>query len=824
MDQSQYDDILSAINSRSPWEQKMSSYYTLRYDGIRRTAKPYKNAPDVHYPLVDSVIDKLKPFYAQQMFGDLVVATFVGLDNAPRDQVAQAEQWFDYKIRQCSNFEREMMNGIDMMLHYGLCPVKIYWDEDSECVAFEAIDPMYVIVPKSTKNRNPDWLVHVRQFSRASYEAQKNFNQDKEFVDRIVGGAMSSNTSGSISQKEQSEAQREGLTYASDKDRIIVWEIYSKNKDKWQVETIAPQIGIDGEVRKKFNLPYTNAKNDRTVCPFVVLRNEDTTTGWYTPRGIAEILMSHELSLCKSWNSKLQFLDFFGHPTYRNDGLAPINAQDFQAAPGRILPQGVVPNVSTGAPMDFEQEMSFVRALAEDRIQIPDLGGSQHLNGAPGMAGEVTATQVNAVMSLSNQSNDLRARLFRLQLAEIFSQGWELLKDNAGDGTDFITDGIVSQLPPELLEKEYSIHPSGSADSWNKAYKIQDATMTYQLLLGKPNVNQDELLQYFLETKDPRLSKRLFLDTGMGSMLEGEKQASELLLMEAGFPAVVKPADKDAIHLQNMGEWLQMKMQKQMPITPDTAALVMKHAMSHAQQASQKQDDKAMAIVKSMGPAMQMLQGIVAQGGQPGQQQPGSVPGQQPKESISINYKDAPPSVQRQMEQAAGFQPALPQESQMQAAEMAAKAQPKQAAAGDGPNQQAAEMALAQQQQAMKLRHSEENHRQTLRHRDENNALHMQVQAAQARQQQEQQAVQAVQQAATKAQAAGPAQQQQSPNQQPKEPKQPVIHIHPTIQVPPIELPQAPAPVIHLMPRKGGNKINLRRNAKGDLEGADVTD
>src|SRR2546430_3417753 len=48
---------------------------------------------------------------AQQLYADQTLATFVAQDPIPRDQVTLVEQWFDYKLKQCSNFERAMMNG-----------------------------------------------------------------------------------------------------------------------------------------------------------------------------------------------------------------------------------------------------------------------------------------------------------------------------------------------------------------------------------------------------------------------------------------------------------------------------------------------------------------------------------------------------------------------------------------------------------------------------------------------------------------------------------------------------------------------------------------
>lgn len=665
MDQKIYDQINDAINDRSSWESKMSSYYDMRFDGIRRAVKPYANAPDVHYALVDTVIEKLKPFYAQQLYADQVMATFVAQDPIPREQVTLVEQWFDYKLKQCSNFERAMMNGIDLMLHYGFCPFKIYWDNVKNEVAFEAIDPMYVLVPKTSDvDSPPDWLTHVKVLSRAQYLRDPQYkNKDKDFIDSIVGSG-NSNPSGTTAQKEQSQRQREGLNSSIDRNRIVIWETWSATPKGWLVDTISPVKGAeDSDLRDPFISAYKNGKNGESLVPIVCLRNEATTKGWYSPRGITEILFTHEMSLNKSWNGLLQFMDFTGLPVYENEGLAPMNSDSFQPRPGSILPQGIKQRMPTSAPIDFNLQLQFIRALAEDRIQIPDLSSQEHLSGRKGQKGEVTATQVNAVVALSNQSNDLRARLFRMQLSDIYNQAWALLKQYDSTDSSFIAEGQYLSMPVDLREKSYSIHPSGSADSWNKAYRVQDATMTYQMLLGKPNVDQDALLDYFLEAKDPRLIKRLHMNSGFSDSLQGERQAMELGMMEDGYPPVVKPDDKDAVHLQNMAEWMGMKQAKGQLPDAGTAKLVMNHIQQHGQQGAQKQDKAAMQAMKQMGPTTNMLQAIMAQGGmqdpQAGANAQAGQQGQEQRPSMSINYKDAPDSIKRQMEAMEGFQPAI---------------------------------------------------------------------------------------------------------------------------------------------------------------------
>lgn len=611
MDDTLYGEILDAIKNRSRWEQNQDSWYTLRYKGKRRPKKPYPGAPDTHYPLIDTVCEKLKPFYAQQIYSEERLATFVSQDNTSRELTSMAEQWFDYQVKQRSNFEEAIMIGIDAHMTYDLCPIKIYWDFKKKQLAYDAIDPIYVIVPEWTENiQDTDWLVHVMVMSRRQYERNPNYTQGDDFVNGIVGRGDSDSQVSWI--KEQKKYEREGLTYVPEKNRVVVWEVYSRQDDgTWLIETIAPAGGPDTPVREPFGLPY-----DHGELPFVDLRFDICQKGWYSARGVAQLLVTHELSLCKTWNSLLQHLDYFGQPNYTNDSLTPGNTRNIDTSPGSILPQGIKPVVNPSAPIDFEKQMQFVRALAEDRIMIPDLGSSEHLSGP--QAGNKTATQVRAVVGLSSQSNDLRSRMFRSATGRMHNMSWSLLYQFAKDQLQYIFEGESQGLPPEALQDSYSITPSGSADSWDVSQRMQEVDVTYQMLFGKPNVNQDELLKWKLENgKWPRLVKRLFQDTGQQSSLQGEKQANELGTMLNGYPIQVKPDDNDGVHIQTGDQFIERRMQLGEPITTELGQLWLQHRGQHVQAAKSKRDPMAPQYQKQQNQMMKMAQQMMAQQPQP---------------------------------------------------------------------------------------------------------------------------------------------------------------------------------------------------------------
>jgi len=40
----------------------------MRHEGLRRISPPYPGAADLHFPLIDALVERLKPFYYKQLF------------------------------------------------------------------------------------------------------------------------------------------------------------------------------------------------------------------------------------------------------------------------------------------------------------------------------------------------------------------------------------------------------------------------------------------------------------------------------------------------------------------------------------------------------------------------------------------------------------------------------------------------------------------------------------------------------------------------------------------------------------------------------------
>ncbi len=222
-----YTDIVEDVASRARWETRQSLWYQMRNDGLRRRQKPWANASDFHFPLIDTTINKLKPAFFQQAMGLDVLATFVPMRTQLGAFTTAAEHWFSYKLNEKSNYATEVMSWIDHMLVSGQGVMKIYWNPDKKQVEFQAVDPMYIIVPPWTKGLDTaDRITQVVPMSLDHYKRLGIYDTSKETIERIKGG--NAKDSGITDDLKYEREIREGITHSNDDDQIIVWEVYTQ--------------------------------------------------------------------------------------------------------------------------------------------------------------------------------------------------------------------------------------------------------------------------------------------------------------------------------------------------------------------------------------------------------------------------------------------------------------------------------------------------------------------------------------------------------------------------------------------------------------------
>lgn len=653
IDETLFAKINDALDERSAWELKQLDWYRLRYTGYGRPVLPYPNAPDMHYPLVDGEIEKLKPLYIQQIYGQETLANFIDMEG--NEPVAEEENRFDKELKQSSNFETSSHTFVDKMLNYGVTVVKTIWDDARKRLKFVPIDAIKIVVPYGTPSlADAEWIVHIIRMSERQYRRNAKFTQDEDLIKRIKG--RGTDAQGHGDQKQQESDAREGITGSNNNDTIVLWEVYHKPNptDKtWTVSTVSP-LDKTANIAKDFPLPYNAGVFAEGEHPFTEFTYEQGTEGFYSARGVAEILEAFELDLCKMWNYKLQFLDFNGQPTFYIDSPT-ANMMNFTNAPGSTRPFGIKRDDPLSAPVDISQEMAMTRALAEDRIAIPDLGNPVHMEGRPDTQGKVTATQIRAIVGASNQSNDLRAKLFKGQLASLYNKAYSILCQ------------YRNYEPRKCL-----IVPSGSADVWNKEMRTQKMLALFQLLSGRPNVDQDELVKILLEQDSPELVKRLFRDSGEHTQDEQQKEAAAITLMLIGFAPEVRPDEDAAVRMQTLAQFVERRLQTGEQISPEFARLVLIRAAQHEQILKAQKNPMLDQLNAQYAPIAAVLGQIAASQapvGAPAPAMPGMAPGmpgmtpQAPaggdrkpvSESISIKLSDLTPDERAQALALAGI-------------------------------------------------------------------------------------------------------------------------------------------------------------------------
>ena len=163
--------ICSDIDRRSSWARRQATWYAMRRDGLRRRFKPWPGAADLHYPLADTIIEKMLPFYYGQLFATDRLVDMTSKDPQRVDLAVEAAYYFDYKLKNHSNLESAYLIVCNYMMQYGHGIMKTTWDFDRKQVCFDPINPTYIILPPEATHDicYADRIVHVRHLSPWTY-------------------------------------------------------------------------------------------------------------------------------------------------------------------------------------------------------------------------------------------------------------------------------------------------------------------------------------------------------------------------------------------------------------------------------------------------------------------------------------------------------------------------------------------------------------------------------------------------------------------------------------------------------------------------------
>jgi hypothetical protein len=580
---------------RLPWEQKQRIYSTMRHEGLRRRNKPFPTAADSHYPAIDMAIRKQKPFWLGQVMAGNRLASFVSIKPQADTLAEAAADWFNFRVFQKSNFLQKIRVVVDVMLLRGRGILKTTTDPfNQHALVFEAIDPMFLLVPDDAVDiEDADEFVHIQQWTVPKYQANRRFDQSPETIKQIRGVQQTD----TLLQYLRDKQLREGITHSTDENKIVLWEHWVKTPNGYTIYTYSPQ-NPDLEIRKPYGCSYK--VDGKVSLPFTSFAAEIKDEGWYSPRGLAELLAPVEAYMTKLWNEKADAITFSNRPVLTADGEIP-NVANLRWQPGEIIPMNLRGVQMPAPPLSYDQELMFAASIGEQQAMTPDFGISDLSNNASGKPR--TATENERISALQSAGMNDNAMMFRNSLTKVYRHIWGLMVQFKGDDFSYYAAGNVGVMPESALHDAYLIFPDGSPDGWNRQKKMQMAIARMQAFQNNPNVSMEELTKEALNADDPRLALKAFIPTNQKANSEAEQEAIDILVLKEGYPAAVMPGEDHATRIWIDFTWLMKQGQTGAPLDPVVAQRVQQHMAVHFQYLKQTDPQTAKMLAQKIAAA-----------------------------------------------------------------------------------------------------------------------------------------------------------------------------------------------------------------------------
>jgi hypothetical protein len=441
-----------------------------------------------------------------------------------------------------------------------------------------------------------EWI-HVRQMNVSKFKQDRRYCQEYRQGGDIDKGTLAKCCGGKdavdrlktqpgvpgLEQVQLDKEIKEGYTHSNASDTIVIWEHYVRTMGGVTVYSYCP-VALDVEVRKPYGVPYK--VNGRVSAGFFSFQSEVTSDeGWYAPRGVAEQIADLEIYGTKVWNAKADAITFMSTPAFEGPTGGVQNPANYRWAPGEVLPPGIKPVVFGQPPFDFDQEIAFSRGEAELRARTPDMGIEK-----PNQRGNEkrTAKEVQTASAISQIGMTDESITFKDDLGKLYAHTWGLMMQyKRKELTYFVSDDLQT-VPETALHNDYLIMAGGATDDWDKNQRVQKAMQRYQLLVGKPNVDQDELVTELLSADDARLVKKLVVPQNVRAGTESADENTIINDIAPGpnrpsFPVPVLPDQDHFTRAKVILAWLDAAGKMGTPISPVEKQRVYQRLAQHVQ-------------------------------------------------------------------------------------------------------------------------------------------------------------------------------------------------------------------------------------------------
>lgn len=624
----------------------------------------------------------------------------VNLPNVPVDKAVDWSTFITQKLNRPLKKSKKFFNLIKeksaSVVRHGIGP-QTWYSKTSWLPSFVAIEDLRIPTDTKTSLDNLMWFGIRKRYTLGEF-AEKTFDEEadsgwnKPVVAKILDAYKEETNTGpnydwSTNPEKMLELYKQdmGFWMSDAVPTIAVWHFFhleGKGKDRhWELKIVPAEFGVKGVTSDTFIYDGSDSDDKEQAKQLEnILHVQFGNLSGKTPfmyhavRSLGFLLMEpcywSNLIRCRFLQHVWENFNLLLRGGDPGDRARTQKVELFDKA---WLPEGVSIVPQTERHQIDPQLVEF--AMAQMKQLMGEASSSYTQDSDTGTAKEQTAFETGVKL---NQVNRMMASILNdVSQQETFAYTEIARRFCIEDSDDedvikFRKACAAYGIPKEMLDvDEWDITPEMPMGSGNQSIEMAQAT---QLMAQRGAFNGDaqaEILHIWTSavTNNPRLAS-ILAPLGQNQKVTDSQRDAEFAFgtMMLGVPVRMKPGlnpvDQVETILGLTAGVIQRieKSNDQMATEGEIAGLNTNLQYAQGLIAQLAQDPQQKSKVKeysdSMGQLMNALKGFEQRLQQ--KQQADSV-----KENISINYKDAFPSIQRQMEAKAGFVPATEQNAQV---------------------------------------------------------------------------------------------------------------------------------------------------------------
>ncbi len=580
---------------RYRWEERQRRYFQMRHDGLPRLNRTGSWQSDSHSKTIDRAIRKNKPFWLGQLTAGERLCNFVSMQQGQVQAMADAAaDYYDFQTYQKSRLIDEIDTCVDHMLLKGKGIIKSTVDPlDEYRIVDTAIDPMFLIIPDSADDfEDADEWIEIRQMTVAEYQRLDSRWDTTEETVKAIRGRKDWQNIGIYNQEVQ---LREGITHTANANYILIFEHWIKTRGGHTIYYYSPNEP-DIQLRKPHGNPYK--WQGKESIPYTSFQMEIKDKGWYSPRGLGELLDVQEQKETFVENQWADAMVLANNPPLTGDKELP-NTANLRWERNQYIPFNVKPIVTTPPPIPYEGMLQYEKARSEEISMAPDSSSVSPESKTGGKA--ITATEAKNIAALTQVGSNYNADIFRRRLTRLHQHRWGLMVQFKQKEFVYYSVGSLNTLPEQALHDQYLISPDGSADGWNRGARIQREIGLMQTFAPLPNADKDYWVKRAMAAVDGKAAQQGFVPTGLATQNEYEAQAMEILLLTAQppFPVQPEPQQDQATRIKCIIDWFEAAHKTGKPVNPQAKRLIQQN-LAQRLQILQQQNPAAAKQIKQM--------------------------------------------------------------------------------------------------------------------------------------------------------------------------------------------------------------------------------